>query len=206
MQLRPYGDTPRFVLGFRVRNFARVLTWFILSLVAFIIMVKLTAIYPEPHVQQSVTQNYFTGGFYFTPNIAGVVLALFLVADISLVISAMLFIVVSILFFRVGQLDLYDDYAIWKKIRTKRQITYDQMEDVYLGYFAASSASPTGMYGLNNPPMFMETASFYIGKRKFSFNINKQPEVAKFIEQKVPKANIDVDEFTEDDSDTASSS
>lgn len=45
----------------------------------------------------------------------------------------------------------------------------------------------------------MEVASFYMGKRKFIFNFNKRPEVARFLERNVPRKYIDVDDLGEDD-------
>lgn len=207
MQKNPFGSEPEFILGFRKTRFTKVMIWFVVSLVAFIVALKLIAIYPEPHIHQSITQNYFTAGFYFTPNMAGVASVVFLMADVSLVISGLVCLVVAFVFFRVGQLDLYEDYAVLKKLGKSTQVTYDQLENLYLGYTSmATSASTPGMYGPYNPSVFMEIASFYIGNRRFTFNINKQPGVAKFLESKVPKANIVVDDVSDDNSGDTSSS
>ncbi len=192
---------PAYVLGFRIKSLIRVLAWFIISFASFIILLKLITIYPEPHVHQSATNLYFGGGFNFTLNIAGLVSLLFLVADFSLVFSTLFAILTGLMFLKVGQLDLYEDYAIWRKGRGRTQVSYDQFEDVYLGYSSSNAGppSPGGYYGLSSAPVFREIASFYIGERKFVFSINRKPGVAKFLEQKVPKKNIDVDDFSQDD-------
>ena len=199
---------PAYVLGFRIKGLLKVLAWFIISLVAFIILLKLIAIYPEPHVHQSATNNFFDSGFNFTLNIAGLVSALFLVADFSLVFSTLFVLLTGLVFLSIGHLDLYEDYAIWRRERSQTQVSYDQFEDVYLGYVSSTTGppSPSGYYGPNNTPVFREIASFYIGKRKFVFNINKKPAIAKFLEQKIPKKNIDVDDFAQDGSGEGSAS
>ena len=192
---------PQYTLGFRVRGVAKVVAWFCISLVSFVLLLKLIAIYPEPHIHQSSTNLFFNQGIYFTPDIAGLVAALFLIADFSMIFSILALILAGIGYIRIGQLDLYQDYAVLRKLKNKTEVPYDKFEDVYLGYMAAPSGpqSISGMYSPNSVPAFRQIASFYIGKKKFTFSINRKPGLAKFLEEKIPKKNFDVDDFAEEE-------
>lgn len=115
MRSSGYNSKPSFILGMGARSFSKVLILFFSPLAAFIILIKLSALYPEPHVHQSATNYFFTGGIYFTPDIAGFIGALFLIADFTRLISGLIALLAGVMFFRTGQVNLYDDQAVWRK-------------------------------------------------------------------------------------------
>ncbi|MDS0256866.1 hypothetical protein ApAK_04125 [Thermoplasmatales archaeon AK] len=184
---------PKFVIGFRLRSFLRIIVWFTISLALFIFFLWLLPKFPAIRSGESTSQRFFTGGIYFAPDLAGLVSVLFLVVDFSTLIScfALLFWVIGWLM--RGELRLFEDRIEWKKKGRVTTLAYDQLQDVYLGHIAMPSTvfSPTGAYQQRQVRL-RKAFSFYIDKRKFFFIIDKYPGIFDFLEAKIPKANFDV--------------
>ncbi len=106
-------------------------------------------------------------------------------------------IAVLIAWFVSGQPILFDSYATWKKARSARRVDYSEFTDAFFGLDARATYASNSPYGTNYAYSYVPVASFYIGKRKFNFSTKRKPGLIKFLEERIPKGNVDVDEYAD---------
>lgn len=188
-----YGSSddgsPAFAMGITVGKIVVVLAWFILSLVGVWYAGNFFVAYHGIDT---------SGTIYLAPNIAGLYSVLSLVLSFSTVFAGLGIIVAAISVMRTGRVELFDDHVIWK-IRGKTQRKeYSDLKDAYFGYQVTSSTSSFAMAYSNNPSnqqfSYSRVVSFYIDNTKFTFSTKKRPGLTKFLETRIPKSNIDVED------------
>lgn len=181
------NEVPTYVLGVRLKRIFVVVAWFALSLISILIIPKPT---------QGNTTSPLTGlPFNLTFNMQGLLNILSLALAFSTVFSAFAILAFFASWSMTGQLRLFDSHAIWKKMRSEREVDYSEFTDAFFGVDARSTYASGSPYGPINNYSYTTVASFYIGRKRFNFSTRKMPGLIKFLEARIPKKNVDVDEF-----------
>lgn len=180
-------EVPLYSLGPKIRSLVIAILWFAASLFGAYFVGKL-------FVAVHGVNN--SGNIYIAFNYAGLLSVLGLVLSFSAVIATFSGLVIGLFVLRTGRLDLHEDYAIWKRRGKSEKVDYSEFTDAYFGYQAIPvHMLPSPGYGSENE-LYRKTriVSFYIGKKLFNFVPRRKPGLTKFLESKIPKANIDVDD------------
>ncbi len=184
------SSDPAYILGFRAK-------YLIILVVLFAVSLILVIYVGELFVAVHGVNN--SGTIYFGLNYAGFLSTLVIIFAFLAVIGAFGAIIAAIVMLSVGQLRLYDDRVVWKRRGNSRELEYSDMTDAYFGYDAslaynpynsASGMSPTGNQSFD----IRRVVSFYIDNKRFTFNTRRRPGLTKFLETRIPKQNIDVED------------
>ncbi len=176
---------PKYVLGFRAKY---------LAIAAALFAVSLVLVYYLGNLFVSAHGVNDSGSIYLALNYAGMLSVLIIIFAFLTVAGGFGILVSAISMLSVGQLRLYDDRVEWKRRGNTRELQYSDLSDAYFGYDVMPtgySASPAGAGGL---VAARRIVSFYIGNRRFTFNTRRRPELTSFLESKIPKKNVDVDD------------
>lgn len=179
-------ENPAYVLGFKIRSLLKVSIVFTVSFAAFLVLVRLA----REYTSNGQSNLLFT----VAPGIAGVVQILFLLDTFVMLFTGLAALLSMLLYFRVGNMLFYDDHVLWKRPRKSRTLNYDELTDAYFGYVSMHSASN---YSVGRPSYnFSRQISFYIDNRRFAFTIsmNKHAGIDEYLESRIPKKNIDVED------------
>lgn len=178
-----YSD-PDYTLGFRMKY---LVVSAVVSAISLPLVIYLGDQFAAVHGPDS------SGQIYLGLNYAGLLSSLGFVFSFVTVFAIMALIAFIIIYFRTGQVRLYDDHVEWTKRGNTLNLQYEELTDAYFGYTATPSATPPP--GGNQPTYSVQRiVSFYIGNKMFNFNTRRRPGLTSYLEERVPKKNIDVED------------
>lgn len=179
------GSEPAYILGFRFKYLLRSVIWFALSL---------TGAYFAGNEFVALHGVNNSGAIYFGLNLAGIVSIIIIILSFSTVIGGMGVIVGVGRFLSTGQIRLFDDHAVWKRRGQSRRLDYSEFTDAYFGYQAVPLNSQPSLYYHNQNYVRRRLISFYIGNKRFSFTSRGKRDLDSFLESRILKKNIDVED------------
>lgn len=180
--------SPNYIVGFTVRKFVGFVIFFGACLAAFYTISPMVSLNPGNTNQYFPSIQFSFQGLFFIFEST---------ALIGAFVCAILSIVTGIATFTRGNFAFFDDHVIWTRGRSVTRLNYSELEDAYFGYIGSQTSAASSPYGAGpsgNRYYYSRVVSFYVGKKRFTFGVRKQPGLTQFLEERIPRENIDVDD------------